>query len=274
MKAFLFSFSVFFILLTTQAQITDSSKRQVKLQGAVNFRDIGGYKTKDGRQVKWGKIYRSAEINNLTNTDLTKLETLSIHYVLDFRGPAEFNVAPDKIPNGAIRISLPAGSEEVGDRTKMMQQMSKAASGDSIMLPFYTNIESFSKRYGPVFTTLLNNSKDSAVVIHCTAGKDRTGIGSALILYALGVDEKSIMADYLASNYYRQSDVDRMKKILIDMYHMKEEVVMDVMGVKEKYLSATFDAIKSKYGSIDNFLENEIGLTKAKREQLQQNFLE
>ncbi|MBY0482626.1 MAG: tyrosine-protein phosphatase [Chitinophagaceae bacterium] len=121
-----FLFTVLLFPLFAICQIADSTKREVKLQGAINFRDIGGYKTKDGKTVQWGKIYRSAEINRLTAEDLDKLERLNIHYVLDFRGPSEVAAGPDKVPNNAIRISLPAGSEEVGDRSKMFKQMSTA----------------------------------------------------------------------------------------------------------------------------------------------------
>ena len=267
---------LFFIVLVpiiSYCQITDSLKREVKLQGAINFRDIGGYKTKDGKEVKWGKIFRSAEINRLTTSDLEKLASLKIHYVLDFRGPAEVAAGADKIPNTSIRISLPAGSEEVGDKSKMFKSMSTATVGDSIMLPFYSNIDAFPKRYKPMFEALLNNSNDSALVYHCTAGKDRTGIATALILYALGVDEQTIKNDYLATNYYRQSDNVRMRKMLMDYYHLKEAVVDDVLGVKEIYLKATFDAIQNKYGSVDKFLQSEMGLNKSNLKKLRQKFL-
>jgi len=255
------------------AQIADSAKRAIKLQGAINFRDIGGYKTKDGKEVKWGKIYRSAEINRLTAADLEKLETLKIHYVLDFRGPAEVAAGADKIPNTAIRISLPAGSEEVGDRAKTFKSMSEATVGDSIMLPFYAKIDAFAKRYKPMFDALLSNASDSALVYHCTAGKDRTGIATALILYALGVDEQTILNDYTATNYYRQSDNGRMRKMLIDNYHMKEAVVDDVLGVKEMYLKATFAAINQQYGSMEKFLQQEMGLDKKSLKQLKAKYL-
>jgi protein-tyrosine phosphatase len=266
-------FFLFFLLpFALQAQIADSIIRKVPLQGAMNFRDIGGYQTQNGKHVKWGKIYRSAEINKLTDADLDTLKSRNINYVLDFRGPTEVETAPDKLPVGATRISLPAGSENVGNKIQMMQMMVKASSGDSIMLPFYNNTEPFSKRYKPMFQTLLNNSKDSALLFHCTAGKDRTGIGAALILYALGVDEKTIMADYLASNYYRQGDNQRMKKMLVENYHMKEEVVEEVIGVKEKYLAATFSAIRTSYGSVENFLKTEMGLSKKELKKLRKKF--
>jgi protein-tyrosine phosphatase len=144
--------------------------------------------TKDGKTVKWGRIYRSGEINNLTAADLDTMENRHINYVMDFRGPAEVATAPDKLPRGAVRVSLPYGSKQVGDKGRMMQVMATASTGDSIMLPFYAQIAPFAQRYKPVFTNLLNNSDDSALLFHCSAGKDHTGIGAALVLYALGVD--------------------------------------------------------------------------------------
>src|SRR5262249_45387779 len=158
---------------------------------------------------KWKKIYRSAALNKLTDADLQALQHIPIAYVADFRGPYEVKAAPDKLPAGAIRISLPAGSEHIGDSTYMktlMQQMRN----DSSLVSFYSVSPVFTNRYKPVFDELLVLNTDSALVFHCTAGKDRTGIAAALILYALGVDENTIMDDYLATNYYRAHENEKM----------------------------------------------------------------
>ena len=254
------------------SQIDDSTKPMVKLNGALNFSDICGYETTGGKHVKWGKIYRSAEINNLTNSDLDSLQKRHINYVFDFR--AEVAIAQAKPPLGATRFSLTAGSEGVGDRAKMIALSSKASNGDSIMMLFYTNTQSFPVRYIPLFTTLLNNNIDSAVLFHCIAGKDRTGIGAALILYALGVDEKIIMQVYLASNYYRKPATAQSKKMFVANYHIKEGVAEDIMSVQEKYLMATFETIRAKYGSIYNYLKKEMGLSKQKLRKLRALYLQ
>src|SRR5450432_574651 len=102
-------FSVIFFCTTViavNAQVADSNRREIKLHGVVNFRDIGGYPTKDGKHVKWGKIYRSAELSRLTPGGLDTLSQLSIAYIADFRGPYEIKMAPDKIPTAATRVSL------------------------------------------------------------------------------------------------------------------------------------------------------------------------
>jgi protein-tyrosine phosphatase len=258
----------------TQAQISDSSIRKIQLQGASNFRDIGGYPTQQGTHIKWRKIYRSAEIHQLTEDDLDTLEQRNIKLIFDFRGPAEVQMAKDNIPDGAKRISLPAGSEQMGNRMEMMQQLQKTTNGDSIMLQLYTGIDFFKKRYKPVFDSLLAAPEEEAILFHCTAGKDRTGICSALILHALGVQDSIIMEDFLASNYYRQGDTERMKKLLIETFKMNPLVVDDIMGVKPFYLQATYDAIISQYGSINHFLNKEMELTPENLKILRSKFTE
>jgi protein-tyrosine phosphatase len=268
--------TAYFIFLMTmfsaQSQIMDSARREIKLQGANNFRDIGGYETKDGKHVKWGKIYRSAELGHLTTGDLEKLQPLSITYIADFRGPSEVKTSPDKIPATAIRVSLPAGSEHTGDSNYMKQMLLSAK--DSGLIPFYSDIHALSDRYKPLFAELLQVSPDSAVLFHCTAGKDRTGIAAALILYALNVKEDKIMEDYLASAYYRKKETERSIKGMMAVYKMDEATARNLMGVKESYLTATYDAIIAQYGTIDIYLEKVMDLSPDKRQLLQQKFLE
>jgi len=266
-------FFLFIVPLVSRAQVSDGTKREVKLQGAVNFRDLGGYVTKDGHHVKWGKLYRSAALNKLTEADLQKLHGLSIAWVADFRGPFEVQAAPDKLPVEAVRVSLPAGSETIGDSNyakNMLAQM-KDQSG---LTSFYSEINPFPARYEPVFKEMLALDKDSALLFHCTAGKDRTGIAAALILYALGVDEETIMQDYLATNYYRASDNGKAIGGMVKMYGLDEATAKNLMAAKEDYLNATFAAIRSKYGSVENYLEKEMGLGNKEIVRLKEMYLE
>src|SRR5882757_2784599 len=127
-------FPVFFLIAGywAQAQVADSTRREVKLNGVINFRDLGGYPTKDGRHVKWGKIYRSAELSHISPGGLDTMSRLSIGYVADFRGPYEVKAAPDRIPSTATRVSLSAGSENVGD-SNYMKQFLRSVKGDSAL---------------------------------------------------------------------------------------------------------------------------------------------
>lgn len=257
--------------MSSIAQVADSSKRYVRLDGTVNCRDIGGYTTKDGRHVRWGKIYRSDALSKLSARDLKKLEELAISVIADFRGPYEVKAAPDRLPVGATRISLPAGSEHIGDSAhkSIFNQMT----ADSSLTGFYSNTKPFGERYKPVFDALLKLNKDSALLFHCTAGKDRTGIVAALILYALGVDGDTIMLDYLATNEYRRAENAKLIPAIAKGYGISERVATNMMAASEEYLLAAYNALLQQYGSVDTFLEKEMGLDKEKLEKLKALYL-
>src|SRR5580704_6801184 len=114
------------------AQVADSAKRHVVLQGAANFRDLGGYETADGHHVKWGEIYRSADISKLTDSDLAVLKNRNISYDVDLRGHREQAQAPDRMNPGTDYILLPAGSDGIGDWMKSITHV-KGNAGDSLM---------------------------------------------------------------------------------------------------------------------------------------------
>ena len=267
MKKILLSLFILVGIIPINAQIADSSIREIKLQGAVNFRDIGGYKTQDGKTVKTGLLYRSAALNTLSDDDLSKLASLHIKYDFDFRGPYEVKTAPDKIPAGTLRISLPAGSENIGD-SNYMKNMGKYMKSDSFLVSFYTNLNPFKDRYTPLFDSLLANKSVSPILFHCTAGKDRTGIAAALILYALGVDETTIFNDYEATNYYRRNENTKAIAQMIKYYGMDEQTAASMMGAKREYIQSTFFTIKAGYGSIENYLDKVMGLNAQKIKQL------
>lgn len=263
-----------FLLMSSfaSAQIKDSTKREVKLDSVVNFRDIGGYATLDGHHVKWGKIYRSAAISKMSIEDLNKLEALKIAIDADFRGPYEVAIAPDKIPANVTRISLPAGSENIGTKDNIKSMLANK-NIDSSMLSFYENIDVFRDRYKPVFDALLHVDNDSAILYHCSAGKDRTGIATALILYTLGVSENTIMEDYLASNFYRKMATIKEADMMTKYFGISKEQAIQLSSVKKSYLLATFRSINNKYGSIDNFLKEELGIGPKEKLQLQTKYL-
>jgi len=260
------------IASTTFAQVADSTKRHVVLQGAANFRDLGGYTTTDGHHVKWGEVYRSADISKLTDADMMKLKNLNVSYDVDLRGHQESAQAPDKLSPGTDYILCPAGSDNI-DWLKTMSQL-KGNQGDSLMKVYYSNTQYLADRYKPFFDKLLNLPDGQSMVFHCTAGKDRTGIGSALFLYSLGVPYDTIMSDYLASNYYRKDVNTKLAAQMSQYMHIDPEVAKSMAAVKKEYLDATFDAIKKQYGSVDSYLKTQMGLDDEKIAALKRKFLE
>lgn len=253
-----------FILITTKslAQIEDTS-RSVKLEGAINFRDIGNYYTNSGKIVKKGLLFRSADLSKLTENDLKHIQNLHIEYDFDFRGPYEVKTAPDKLPLNVNRISLPSGSETIGD-SNYMKEMSKKLKDTGFILSFYKNIEPFKERYKPLFDSLLSFKGKKSLVFHCTAGKDRTGIAAALILYALGVNEQTILEDYEATNYYRKAENEKTIIQMQKFYGMDNKTASSLMAADKSYLQSTFDVIRSQYVSLDLYLEKVMGLSNKK----------
>jgi protein-tyrosine phosphatase len=266
---------ILFSALAGQAQIADSSQRQVKLQGAVNFRDLGGYAVADGRHIRWDRIFRSADISKLTDSDLTVLKDRHIASVVDLRGVKESKQAPDRLNPGVDYILCPAGSDNaLGDWMKTIATIKTESGGDSMMRVFYTKTEFLADRYKPFFARLLALPDGQALLFHCTAGKDRTGIGAALLLYALGVPYETILNDYTATNYYRSAENEKMIHSMTQGMHISEPVARELLGAKREYLEASFGAIRQEYGSVDNFLKGPVGLDDAKLQQLRNKFLD
>jgi protein-tyrosine phosphatase len=272
-KALFIFFSGLLPFVTGFAQLADSSQREVKLQGAVNFRDLGGYTTSDGHHVRWDRVYRSADISKLTDTDLDTLKSRHIASVVDLRGVDESKKAPDRLNPGTEYILCPAGSDNnLNDWMKSIAGLQSG--GDSMMKVYYSNTTFLADRYRPFFERLLDLRNDQALLFHCTAGKDRTGIGAALLLYVLGVPYETIEKDYSATDYYWRTASAKMVGVMVQNMHVNEQVARDMGAARREYIRTTFDTIRKQYGSVDKFLRGPVGLDDAKIAALKAKFLE
>jgi protein-tyrosine phosphatase len=173
----------------------------LRLEGVPNARDLGGYRTMDGLRVRRGMIYRSGELSNATDHDLERLQALDVRLILDLREPDEAAAAPDRLPEGADYALLPftvpvKSARLVSDLVLNLHQL------DRLMQRTYTGIalESGAANLGVVLRRLAQDDRALPVLIHCTAGKDRTGFAAALLLALLGVPDDVILADYSLSN--------------------------------------------------------------------------
>lgn len=241
------------------AQLSDSTKRVLPVRGAVNFRDIGGYETTDGKQVAWGKIFRSDAIDKLTDADVALMDKKGIHTVVDLRGTSEAKSAPDRLVANTDYVLSPAGS----DSLPKPQDMVKALKQKDFLVKFYgEGVQYYGDRYRPAFIKLLGAVDGEAVMYHCTGGRDRTGMQTALILYVLGVPYPVIEADYLASNVYlsRNKQMNVYTDAMVAATGMKKEQIEDQMKLKPELLKAFFDGIKNKYGTVEQFLQDEMAI--------------
>ena len=244
------------------------SERRIYMAGTPNFRDLGGLKTQDARTVKWGVLFRSGDLGQLTSQDLFTVKQLNIKDVVDFRSTSEISQSPDKYPSDYAmhRIEAPIGQSN--NMAAIMQVvMSPTATGpavEQVFTDFYGIMALGTKDYQPLFDELLQNGPADGLLFHCTAGKDRTGLASALILSALGVPESTIVEEYYLSNRYTQHTLSKNPI----MKRMKPEIVSVLAGVKPEYIQKSLATIKEKYGSVNQMLEQELGLTESKRKQL------
>jgi Protein tyrosine/serine phosphatase len=184
--------------------------RKLPFTGAHNFRDLGGYKTSDGKTVKWGKVYRSDNLHSLTDEDLKYMERLNIKSVVDFRSDEERNEEPDRLTPDMTPILLPIKFEPEGVTENLTRDLTFGNLDSSNLLRDFNIIlvKEFTEEYREFFRHIVDNGGEP-FLLHCTAGKDRAGFGSAMILTVLGVPREKIIEDYLLTNTYVSDHVDR-----------------------------------------------------------------
>lgn len=240
------------------AQLADSAQRLVRMQGAINFRDAGGYATKDGKHVTWGKVYRSADVSHLTDADLQTFRNRHIISVIDFRGTKESAAAPDRLPEGTKYLLSPAGSDSLPN----MQQMAAMIKQTGFLQTMYSSpsVKYYGERYRPLFQQLLTLPDTAAIMYHCTGGRDRTGMATALFLYALGVPQTTIEADFTASNVYLAPMHAQMFTMMSKATGMQPEQIKKEMELRPELLQSFFSALAAQYGTVENFMEKELGV--------------
>ena len=170
--------------------------RPIALEGASNFRDLGGYQGLDGRRLQWRKLYRSAHLAHLTQDDLNQLKTLGVSRSADFRGLGESAHLAYNWPQ-LSRHALIVEPTVVQRAQSMIEKGQDLTAGDTVEL-MHDTYRSFVNVYGQRFAEFfeLLQTNDDPLVFHCTAGKDRTGLAAALLLSLAGVPREAIVADY------------------------------------------------------------------------------
>lgn len=252
------------------------SLRRLPLAGAANFRDLGGYRTADGRHVRWGQIYRSGELGDLTDADLRYLEPLRIRMICDFRTRQEKLRLPDKVlrdlsnQSDVARFESPIGDESGSGTQRLIQEVLAPDAQPEKLHELMTSIyESFALDGAPRYRDALRQIVDghTPLVYHCSAGKDRAGLFSAILLTILGVPGDAIRRDYLLSNEYLLTPAalahmsSSLRAAIPGAHAPNPEAVKILAGVDERYLAAAFSAIDRRYGSFDAYRLEALGLS-------------
>ena len=250
--------------------------REFALKGGDNFRDIGGYRAKDGRKVVWGKLYRSASVGRYTAEDQALIRGLSVGSIIDLRTTRERKA--DKAPwmHGADVGYWTRDYEFSGGNLGALFTKGAKLDGETVRKAMIDGYRSFPKEQAPAYRMLFDRllNSDKAVIVNCTAGKDRTGLAAALVLSALGVPYDTIMKDYLLSTTTLDTDGLRADAgMSAAMAALPPEVAKPLLGVEPDYLDAAFDQINKDYGSVDNYLKRELGVDRAALLRLRQRML-
>ena len=238
-----------------------------RLQGAPNFRDLGGYTGHQGRPLRWRRLFRSDHLADLTPADHARIRPLELARTFDFRGIAERAATPYDLP-GVTQHSLAI------EPTVVQRMHDIAAAGTALTAPVVTElmkelyralINDRADRFAELFGHLIDS--DAPSVFHCTAGKDRTGIAAALVLLALGVSRDVVVADYMLTN-----------ELVRDPALIESETPLEARAVlwrvQQGFLDTALAIIDADHGGIDRYLTQRLRLTPAALRALASGYLQ
>ena len=256
---------------------------RIHLQSLPNTRDLGALMTKDGRHILPRKLLRSGSLYHVSLADQDMLlEDYKLSTVIDFRTEAEREQKPDTIMKGVEYYPIPVLDEETSGITQAGTLMDMLTKFDQVPDEFickqYENLvrdEICIKQYANFLDVVLHQKK-GAVLWHCSAGKDRVGIGTALLLYALGVPRKTIKEDFLKTNVYLDNEMQHMVRYLETRMIVTPEIMDKVRllyKVKGEYLDTTFRTIEKDYGSVDYFMRKALYMNPKTIEALRNKYL-
>lgn len=255
----------------------------IEFEQTNNTRDLGGLKCTDGA-IKDGLLFRSGHLGLCSDTDILRLSEL-IDVVIDLRTDKECEEKPDRSIPGCTYIHMPlfrsfAGGitrEKDTDQTVVQDAVSNLSAPGAARKKMMGNYRLMATDEGRVaqcakFLDFLLNCGDEAVLWHCTAGKDRAGIASFLIEKILGLPDDDLMADYLETNKYAEGEI-QIALQEIDADEAKEEALRDLFSAREEYLKSYIMSVNELYGSMENFIENRLGVDAEKRNALKAKYL-
>lgn len=267
----------------------NKTSKHIELECLPNTRDLGGMITKDGRTIRSGMLLRSGHLNKASDSDMEFLSSL-VDVVIDFRTTSEKTRQPDRLSDGMKYLELPILDEkqsvagvarDYDSIEKVFDDMQKDPRAGinhmvSIYRAFVTN-EVAIAGYKNFVKTLLNH-EGKAVLWHCSAGKDRCGVATVIILEILGVSREDIYQDYILTNEYNKEDAARIVNRFIERNGVTDEILKDGIAAfwsaDSSFLDETYHRVEEVYGSFYGFLEKALGVTPVIREELRKKYLE
>lgn len=249
-------------------------ERRVPLEKARNFRDLGGYRTLDGRRVRWGMLYRSDSLHRLSDDDKIALSRLPLRRIIDFRDPDERRARVSRLPHPEPElVTIPVATEQFS-ATAIEKRIRDREVAD---IDFWALMEEgnrefvndFEEEFSHFFQ-LLANPDAIPTVFHCTAGKDRTGFAAAVVLLALGVPRETVIRDYMLTNLYTANAAERtlfwLRAYLF--FQTPADQLRPLFQAQRDFLEAALDEIDTRWGSFDAYLREALGVPDEQRDAL------
>ena len=268
---------------TLAPQVTPG--QNIGIASIPNLRDIGGFKTSDGKTVATGLVYRSNQLSEISPEDMEKLAALNLKYDYDLRTAEEREKRPDEIPSGVEYIWLDVLADSPQAGPAMLEKLladpkmanaelggGKAAQMFEASYREFVSLPSAKQEFRKLFLSFADRDKLPAL-FHCTTGKDRTGWAAAAFLTLLGVPRDTVMEDYLRSNDY----IIPMYQKVIDgavAEGIEKEIPLSILGVKKEYLESAFDEMEKEYGTIEKYFSEGLGIDSEKQQAIRELYLE
>lgn len=257
-----------------------SQKNQIEIKKVNNFRFLGGLENSQGKILKDSLIYRSGNLHQLKSNYFDDFEKLRIKKVIDLRTKQEIEKETDHLPSNIVYKNYPAfedkNNEMANAKNLALKGKISKADADKRMLKFYTDYVSENPQViKQIITEILES--DAPILYHCTAGKDRTGIISALILKILKFENDIIFEEYLVSNDLRKKVINNRLKLANTFHFVYPKLDIGVVEksswIERNYLQTAFDEIDEKYGSMDLYINQVLGISESQREVYIEKFL-
>jgi len=261
-----------------------TTDRRIALRSAPNLRDLGGLPTTGG-VVRARVIYRSATLARLQDDDREAFRRLGITTVYDLRTVGERSTSPDQLPDGVRLVGLDVLADSTTDVAAGVDRLASdpaglAASlregrGAALMRESYRNIVSLPSAlaaYRSFYFDLIDPTRSGAALFHCTTGKDRTGWAAASLLLLLGVSDGDVRADYLETNADLLPALQPLLAAATER-GVDTQLLLPVLGVRGEYLDAAIDEARTRFGSVEGYATEGLGLHLADLDALRRRFV-
>ena len=247
-----------------------------RFSNELNFRDLGGYISEDGRRVKYGIFYRGSSLDFYNDDELAEIKKLNLKTIMDIRSPFETNKYPDPEIDGVNHIEESGTENDIDWSPEGMSKVGKEGEDQvNQIIEHYKEIAFNNKAYKIMMNEIKNDQVP--IYIHCAVGKDRTGVAVIILLLALGIKQEEIRRDYLLSNEYRK---EILKKELVKISHKVDEypesaiLTTILYGVYESIYDVIIDSILDKYDSFDEYIMEEHDFSREELSEFRDKYLE